>query len=92
MLSRNSLKTRLTSRSNWYLILIAFVCAGLSCTGDPEADTKEVNRTPILANITEPVERDYADIKNTGILRVITSYSSSTYFCIAGYKQVSSTN
>ncbi len=32
----------------------------------------------------EPVERDFADIKNSGVLRMITYYSSNTYFLNQG--------
>ncbi len=32
----------------------------------------------------EPIERDFADIKNSGVLRMITYYSSNTYFLNQG--------
>ena len=35
-------------------------------------------------SVEEPVERDYAEIKNSGTLRMITSYGSSTYFLQQG--------
>jgi len=35
-------------------------------------------------SVTKPVDRDYADIKRSGMLRMITRYSSNTYFLHQG--------
>lgn len=45
---------------------------------------KAENIQGLNVNIVEPVERDYAEIKENGVLRVITRYSSSTYFLHQG--------
>lgn len=39
---------------------------------------------PLGVTITEPINRDFADIKNTGVLRMITTYSSNSYFLYRG--------
>ena len=81
MMSKNNLSVGENSGSKWILVVLTIACLSISCT-----ETQEIPKeTPsTLATITEPVERDYAEIKNTGILRVITSYSSSTYFLHRG--------
>lgn len=63
---------------------LLFIGFGIGCTADLESVDSEKATSNLLATITEPVERDYAEIKHTGILRVITSYSSSTYFLHRG--------
>ncbi|MBO6622301.1 MAG: transporter substrate-binding domain-containing protein [Balneola sp.] len=80
-MSKNNLSVGENSGSKWILVVLTIACLSISCT-----ETQEIPKeTPsTLATITEPVERDYAEIKNTGILRVITSYSSSTYFLHRG--------
>ena len=37
--------------------------------------------------VTKPVERDFDQIKNSGVLRMITSYSSNTYFLHQGIER-----
>jgi membrane-bound lytic murein transglycosylase F len=81
MMSKNILFIVENSGSKWILVMLIFACLSISCTKTPEVPKQEIST---LATITEPVKRDYAEIKNTGILRVITSYSSSTYFLHRG--------
>ncbi|MDX1619229.1 MAG: transporter substrate-binding domain-containing protein [Balneolaceae bacterium] len=38
-------------------------------------------------SVEEPVERDFAEIKNSGVLRMITSYNSGTYFLHQGIER-----
>tara|TARA_R110002126_G_scaffold13356_2_gene58091 strand:+ start:11895 stop:13427 length:1533 start_codon:yes stop_codon:yes gene_type:complete len=65
-----------------FLLVATLIC--ISCTGNSEKDRKVIDPSSSLATITEPVYRDYAEIKRSGVLRVITSYSSSTYFLHRG--------
>lgn len=64
------------------LVTVVFVIT--ACT---EADQKEVKVESELhspVTVTEPVARDFAEISNSGVLRMITHYSSSTYFLNQG--------
>lgn len=36
--------------------------------------------------VTEPVDRDWSDIRESGVLRMITRYSSNTYFLHQGFE------
>jgi len=65
-------------------VLLFLVALSFSCTGNFESDKNTGATSGSLANITDPVYRDYAEIKRSGVLRVITSYSSSTYFLHRG--------
>lgn len=67
-----------------FLFTFAMICFGISCSSEPESDKEKINTSSSLATITEPVYRDYAEIKRSGVLRVITNYSSSTYFLHRG--------
>lgn len=65
-----------------FLVLVALF---ISCIGSPEIDEKTANSSSSsLATVKEPIYRDYAEIKRSGVLRLITSYSSSTYFLHRG--------
>jgi len=57
----------------------------LSCevkNNDIPEDTNKQNTLNV--SVTEPVERDLAEIKQSGVLRMITNYSSNTYFLYRG--------
>lgn len=43
-----------------------------------------VNEDSLRVSVVEPVERDFAEIKRSGVLRMITYYSSNTYFLNQG--------
>lgn len=66
------------------LFTLAMICFGISCSSKSDSEKEKNNPSSSLATITEPVYRDYAEIKRSGVLRVITSYSSSTYFLYRG--------
>ncbi|MBO6585163.1 MAG: transporter substrate-binding domain-containing protein [Gracilimonas sp.] len=53
----------------------------LSCS--QSSDTRENSET-LPVSVSEPVERDFAEIKRNGVLRMITSYSSGSYFLYKG--------
>ncbi|MEQ8523951.1 transporter substrate-binding domain-containing protein [Gracilimonas sp.] len=53
----------------------------LSCS--QSSDKSESNNT-LPVSVSEPIERDFAEIKSNGVLRMITSYSSGSYFLYKG--------
>ncbi|HET8865234.1 MAG TPA: transporter substrate-binding domain-containing protein [Gracilimonas sp.] len=54
----------------------------VSCDSETP-ETSEVSVT-LPVTVTEPVEKDLAEIKESGVLRMITSYSSGSYFLYNG--------
>lgn len=65
-------------------VLLAVGCMLImsSCSTKQEKKTEVSSTFPV--NITEPVNRDLAEIRNSGVLRMITSYSSGSYFLHRG--------
>lgn len=63
------------------LIIGTLLFWGCSGTEIKESDNTDTNHS---VTVVDPVERDYAEIKNSGVLRVITQYSSNTYFLHQG--------
>jgi len=67
----------------WILSISGFLL--MSCNmqqndmGAGQPGSEELN-----VSILEPVERDFPDIKQNGVLRIITNYSSNTYFLYRG--------
>jgi membrane-bound lytic murein transglycosylase F len=72
-----------------YLKLLPFLAiAGLllitGCSsGGGENDRDGENSSDLITDV-EPIERDFAEIKQSGVLRMITYYSSNTYFLNQG--------
>lgn len=64
-----------------FLILIALLF--YSCSSQDDSDEIEKGSQFVLTEI-DPVDRDFFDIKNGGVLRMITYYSSNTYFLNQG--------
>ena len=60
------------------IVATAFIT---SCSSDKSSDSDR--RTGALTDL-EPIERDFEEIKNGGVLRMITYYSSNTYFLNQG--------
>lgn len=54
----------------------------VGCTTTPD-ETKEGDIT-LPVTVMEPVEKDLSEIKKNGVLRMITSYSSGSYFLYRG--------
>ncbi len=52
--------------------------------GDVDRFVDEVYDEGLNVTVTEPVDRSFADIKSSGTLRMITRYSSNTYFLHQG--------
>src|SRR5690625_7153508 len=63
------------------LVLLVTGCR----TGMDGSDSEERSENELLPlESTEPVKRDLAEIKESGVLRMITHYSSSTWFLREG--------
>ncbi len=59
------------------------IALSVSCTNQPEKE-KNTNNALLDVSIGEPVTRDFTEIKRSGVLRMITSYSSGAYFLHRG--------
>jgi len=57
-----------------------------ACSSDNAEDSTEdsVVEQSLPVSVLEPVQRDLAEIKRSGVLRMITYYSSNTYFLNQG--------
>ncbi len=62
------------------LFIISFVA--ISCTRDSKKQSFSSESAPIT--VYDPIDRDFDDIKESGVLRMITFYSSNTYFLNQG--------
>lgn len=65
---------------------IALMLLGTGCmsTDDIDEFISEDSPDGLNVTVTEPIQRDYPDIKKEGTLRMITRYSSNTYFLHQG--------
>lgn len=52
-----------------------------------EFDQPTPEKKNLEVNVTEPVQRDWEEIKRSGVLRMITSYSSGSYFLHHGVER-----
>lgn len=68
------------------IAVVVFLSFFLACnqTEVDETATVAVGDNELGITIFEPVDRDFADIKNRGVFRMITQYSSNTYFLNQG--------
>ena len=64
-----------------FLAIILLSFSLIQCKSEKEQP--DLSRSGLLTQF-EPVERDFADIKAGGVLRMITYYSSNTYFLNQG--------
>ncbi|MEX0770157.1 MAG: transporter substrate-binding domain-containing protein [Balneolaceae bacterium] len=62
--------------------LIAVTLYG--CQGGNQDGGSEPPENGLSVTVTDPVQRDYAEIKESGVLKMITQYSSNTYFLHQG--------
>ncbi len=76
-------RENITGVSRFLLLYGVFALLLLSCSQEPEAPEDEATHS-LSVSVTEPVERDFSDIKSSGVLRMITSYSSGSYFLYKG--------
>lgn len=66
----------------FFIILLFISCVTLSCSNDSKRSAISSESAPIT--VFEPIDRDFEDIKESGVLRMITFYSSNTYFLNQG--------
>jgi len=52
------------------------------CSSETETEPMPPHSLPVT--VSEPIEKDLAEIKQNGVLRMITSYSSNSYFLYKG--------
>lgn len=82
------MKNRKIISSRLYLTAIGIVTFSLvagTCIKKSDLDYFIENNSEALnVSVEKPVERDFADIKRDGTLKVITRYSSNTYFLHQG--------
>jgi membrane-bound lytic murein transglycosylase F len=64
------------------LITVVFVITACSESDQEKVKVESELHSPVT--VTEPVARDFAEISNSGVLRMITHYSSNTYFLNQG--------
>lgn len=65
-----------------FIISLLISSVTLSCTKDSDRSNDSSGSNPIT--VFDPVDRDFDDIKESGVLRMITFYSSNTYFLNQG--------
>jgi membrane-bound lytic murein transglycosylase F len=65
-----------------FIISLLISSVIFSCTKDSDQSNNSSESNPIT--VFEPVDRDFDDIKESGVLRMITFYSSNTYFLNQG--------
>jgi membrane-bound lytic murein transglycosylase F len=65
------------------VLLPATLLLSSGCTYDSPAPPDK----KLEVNVTEPVQRDWDEIKRSGVLRMITSYSSGSYFLHRGVER-----
>ena len=81
MLFKSLLFPKETLKRLFIIVFVSFVM--LSCSsGDSETESSSDSSPPI--SVIDPVDRDFDAIKNSGVLRMITYYSSNTYFLNQG--------
>lgn len=74
-------KENIADLSKFFLISGCGAFLLMSCSFNSESQ-QETTSLPVTVN--EPVEKDFAEIKRNGVLRMITSYSSGSYFLYKG--------
>lgn len=62
--------------------LVMMITYGCERSSEPEAEEKVSSTFPY--KVGEPIKRDFAEIRQSGVLRMITSYSSGSYFLHRG--------
>ncbi|MFU8812737.1 MAG: transglycosylase SLT domain-containing protein [Balneolaceae bacterium] len=65
------------------IVVATFLLAGCS-TQDDGAPYVEEMSNQLQLTVSEPIQRDLAEIRQSGVLRMITHYSSNTYFLNQG--------
>jgi len=80
ILKKNALRfsKKISKIIPYFLLLISIVLSSMSC------DKKEEEPSIIVKKEVPPIEYDLRDIVDSGVLRVITSYSPTGYFLYKG--------
>ena len=84
------MNSKYVKTSSYYLSVVGALSISLmvsSCINKRDIDRfseKATGGNTLDVTVTEPVERDFKDIKENGVLRMITRYSSNTYFLHQG--------
>jgi len=78
-----------TIQSRLYAVAIGMLSASLLCVScinksDIDGLTDQKSEKKLQVSVEEPIDRDFDDIKRSGTLRMITRYSSNTYFLHQG--------
>ncbi|MEX2600869.1 MAG: transporter substrate-binding domain-containing protein [Balneolaceae bacterium] len=74
--------TRAVSNGMAIAAVVLFAAAFQGCSSTSDESMDQGNQLPVT--VLEPIERDFADIRKEGVLRMITHYSSNTYFLHQG--------
>lgn len=77
------LKENISNKKLKAVILLTALSFVFNCTNEKKSQQK-INSRMLGVTVLEPVERDLADIKRSGVIRMITSYSSGSYFLHRG--------
>ncbi len=79
MLSKDNISVK-----NKRVVTFFFLSLFFSACFNSEKEKVQSEPDALNVTISEPVDRDLAEIKQTGVLRMITSYSSGAYFLYRG--------
>ena len=63
---------------------VLFISTGCINTDDIDQFVDERTQEGLNVTVTEPIDRDYPDIRQDGTIKMITRYSSNTYFLHQG--------
>ncbi|WP_020404337.1 transglycosylase SLT domain-containing protein [Gracilimonas tropica] len=72
----------ITGVSKYLLLSGCSLMMFTSC--NTESTQKDAHPEDLSVSVTKPVKKDFAEIKRNGVLRMITSYSSGSYFLYKG--------
>lgn len=72
------------SKNKLGMLLCISACVLISGCTNQKSSRERVSDSELSTSITEILDRDFAEIKRTGVLRMITSYSSGAYFLYRG--------
>ncbi len=71
----------------WPLAGIVFLVLVQGCS-EPDLKTKDsTSEEGLGVSVTEPISRDFSEIKKSGVIRMITRYNSNTYFLQHGIER-----
>ncbi|RNC83353.1 MAG: lytic transglycosylase F [Balneola sp.] len=77
-------KDNISLKQSRVVVIFSLALFLVSCSLDKEKEYKTIEPELLTTTVYEPVDRDLAQIKQSGVLRMITSYSSGSYFLYRG--------